>query len=100
MFKNTVEIKITNKDSFMMINRVLSRELRDQFYILLQEYVPQFVRQIIPDESGYKYDITWVSKDEFNRFTSDDRYIRTLQELTRFSAYVNWIEDQETNIVR
>lgn len=90
MFNNSVVFTITNKDSFMMINYELSWEIREQFYILLQEYIPSRVRKIIPTDNEYRYDISWNSTEDFDQFISDTRYLKSLTELKRFSMYVDW----------
>lgn len=90
MYKNSVQIEITNQESFSMISYKLSLTVKEDFYLLLQEYVPNYIRDIIPADE-YKYDITWVSKEEFDRFILDSRYKQTVDELKNFSAIVNWV---------
>jgi hypothetical protein len=90
MYKNSVVVKIKNQKAFSMISYKLSSDVKENFYILLQEYVPTFIRDIIPVDE-YKYDITWISKDEFDRFILDDRYNQTVEELKNFSAIVVWV---------
>ena len=88
MFKNTVLININDPEQIKVLMYAFDWEDRDDFYLLLLEYVPTVIREIIPIDNSYE--ILWTDQKYYDQFLLDDRYKKIVSFLNSFNIDVIW----------
>lgn len=88
MYKNTISVNITDPSQLKVLMYAFTWEDRDDFYLLLLDYVPHLIREIIPIDNGYE--ISWIDESYYHQFIIDDRYNKVVEFLNNFKINVKW----------